>query len=71
MASGGVLVACESIVGVLVGVVGAVTGVMVGSSVGVRIVAGVGVALGTTGMTTTTGGVGVPGNVLTSARKLK
>jgi hypothetical protein len=45
---------------------------MVGDSCGeTDAVVGVGVALGATGMMTTTGGVGVPGNVLTSARRLK
>lgn len=67
----GVFVANASNVGVMVGVVGAVTGVMVGGSVGCSIAVGEGVALGTPGIMTTTEGVDVPGNVLTSARKLK
>jgi hypothetical protein len=67
----GVLVTCKSPAGVLVGVVGTVTGVTVGVAVGDRATPIVGVALGMIGMTTATGGVGVPGNVLTRARKLK
>ena len=71
VATDGVLVNCRSIVGVIVGVVGADTGVIVGTSVAGRIGADVGVAVGTIGTTTTTGGVGVPGKVLTKARRLK
>jgi len=68
----GVLVACMSKVGVAVGVVGAITGVMVGDSCGGPDVSvGVGMALGATGMTMTTGGVAVLGSVSTSARRLK
>ena len=68
----GVLVACMSKVGVIVGVAGAVTGVMVGDScAGIGVIVDVGVTLGATGMTTTTGGVAVLGSVLTSARRLK
>lgn len=67
----GVFVIDKSNVGVMVGVVGAVTGVIVGDSVGATKTVGVAVRPGAPGKMTTTGGVGVPGNVLTSARKLK
>ena len=67
----GVFVGSVSNIGVNVGVTGTVTGVIVGASVGDRLKFGVGVTLGAMGITTIVDGVGVPGSVLTSARRLK